>query len=164
MLKIITSCPTSNDPPFLPSSLLPPQTLTWDDLPTYLGDVLPLSVETPGSDCVWSPPPRTGRIARACGEGGPESLFRFFHILRNPSKHFGHSTWRKDAKKYKRVTVTLLSNREASRLQAWETVDTKWIRPWANTIFFFEPIHCNLFLCLWLCPWIPDPRGKIDAT
>ena len=77
MLKIITSCPTSNDPPFLPSSLLPPQTLTWDDLPTYLGDVLPLSVETPGSDCVWSPPPRTGRIARACGEGGPESCSDF---------------------------------------------------------------------------------------
>lgn len=135
MLKIITSCPTSNDPPFLPSSLLPPQTLTLDDLPTYLGDVLPLPMETPGSDCVWSPPPRTGPIARACREGGPKSLFRFFHILKNPSKHFGQSTWRKDAKKYKRVTVTLLSNRDASRLQAWEIVDAKWIRPWANTIF-----------------------------
>lgn len=30
--------------------------------------------------------------------------------------------------------------------------------------FCFEPIHCNLFLCLWLRPWIRDPRGKIDAT
>ena len=51
MLKMITSWPTSNDPPFLPSSLLPPQTLTLDDLPTYLEDMLPLPMETLGSDC-----------------------------------------------------------------------------------------------------------------
>lgn len=96
-------------------------------------------METPSSDCIWSPPWRTGPMARACKERGPKSLFRFFHnILKNPSKHFGQSAWRKDAEKYKRVTVTLLFNRDASRLQAWEIVDTKWIRPWANTIFFLS--------------------------